>query len=76
MAVVRYIHHGTWVAVEEDLKGKHQKYCLCYRCDELNTEGNRNLNCPIANALYRLDVLTGITTPVWECPEFYPKEYK
>ncbi len=68
--VIRYVHHGIDVAVMKGLKGKHRGHCLCYKCSKFHPE-NREANCPIANALYCLDVLTGITTPVWECPEFF-----
>lgn len=68
----RYEHHGEDVAVRSDLKGKHRDYCLCHSCDKFKP-GDREANCDIANLLYRVCVLTGITTPVWECPEFEEK---
>jgi hypothetical protein len=37
---------------------------------------DRSKNCPIANALYAFDVLTGLTTPVYECPAFIMKAEK
>lgn len=69
MAVIRYEHHGRNVAVEENLKGKHREHCLCFTCGKFNME-DREANCPIANALYRFDILAGVTTPVWECEEY------
>jgi len=71
--ITEYSHHGRIVKVREDLKGKHREYCLCHRCKKLNTE-DRDNNCNIANTLYALDVLTGLTTPVFECPHFAEKE--
>lgn len=69
MPVVHYKHHGRDVAVQEHLKGKHRDHCLCHLCYFFNPD-DREANCPIANALYHLDVLAGITTPVWECETF------
>jgi len=69
MNVVRYDHHGVNVAVRADLKGRHREYCLCYQCAKF-TPANLDTNCPIAQALYQLDVLAHITTPVWECAAF------
>ena len=69
MNVIRYIHHGQDVAVWEDLKGRHREYCLCYQCEKFHP-GEPVVNCPVAEALYRFDILAGVTTPVWECPDF------
>jgi len=70
--IVFYVHHDIRVGVREDLKGKHREYCLCYQCHNFTPEDRGN-NCAIANALYALNCLAGITTPVWECPNFYPQ---
>jgi len=67
--IVRYEHHGVNVAVREDLKGRHWEHCLCHSCAKLNLQ-DRQSSCPIANALYALCVLTGCTTPVFECPKY------
>lgn len=67
--VTRYEHHGRTVAVREDLKGRHREHCLCWECEKFQPQ-YREANCPIANAFFALDVLTGCVTPVWECPEF------
>lgn len=67
--VLQYQHHGADVWVREDLKGKHWDYCLCRDCAKLNT-GDRDKNCPIANALYDNCVKFNVVTPVWECPAF------
>ena len=67
--VVNYIHHDWNVAVYEDLKGKHAQHCLCWDCVNF-TPKDRNTNCKIANTLYNLNVLLGITTPVWECHDY------
>ena len=67
--IIKYIHHGVEVAVEKDSKGKHRKYCLCWKCAFFNPE-NREVNCPIANTLFGINVKYHITTPVWECGKF------
>jgi len=66
---VKYDHHGWQVYVDSELKGYHREHCLCYKCSKFKPE-DREGNCKIANMLYSLCVLAGITTPVWECPEF------
>ena len=70
-AIVQYEHHGVLVSVREHLKGRHREHCLCWRCGRFRPT-DRSGNCPIANTLYALCVLAGITTPVWECPQFKP----
>ncbi len=67
--IERYNHHGTWMAVRSNLKGKHREHCLCFICNKFDIK-DREKNCPIANILYRLCVLTEIVTPVWECKGF------
>lgn len=69
--ITMYEHHGKVVSVDASLKGKHREHCLCFKCHNFDPE-NREKNCPIANALYSICVLTGVTTPVYECPEFVP----
>lgn len=69
MSVEWYGHHGVPVAVQSDLKGRHREHCLCYKCGRFKPE-DRQANCPTASLLYALCVRLGMTTPVWECPEF------
>jgi len=70
MNIIHYVHHGKLVAVQEHLRGKHWDYCLCGVCSRFHPdEGD---DCPIAALLYRFCVLTGCTTPMWECPRFSP----
>ncbi len=64
-----YEHHGTKVAVEDYLKGKHHDHCLCWICENFNPF-DRSKNCPIANKLFDLCVEHHLVTPVYECPEF------
>jgi hypothetical protein len=71
-AVEKYQHHGIVVSVRSDLKGRHREHCLCFTCSKF-TLANRDGNCSKANALYALDVAFGMTTPVWECPDFDEK---
>ena len=70
--VIRYNHHGVDVSVFEDLKGRHRKHCLCWSCGKFFPDG-RVLNCKIANTLFAICQMMGITTPVWECPDFIDK---
>lgn len=72
MSYSKYIHHGAQVWVRDDLKGQHRNYCLCYQCDKFLPNNPRN--CPIAQALFKLNVKHALTTPVFECPEFILKE--
>jgi len=61
-----YVHHGKEMAVMEANRGKHRNNCLCFFCPFFKPE-DREANCEIANALFRFDILAGVTTPVWEC---------
>lgn len=64
----RYYHHGEYVAVDLDLKGKHREHCLCFRCPRFKPDTPEN--CDIAELLFRIDVLFHLVTPVWECAKF------
>ena len=68
MSITWYEHHGSNVAVRDDLKGRHREFCLCHKCDKFKP--NTKDNCNIAQATYEHDVKYDITTPMWECPEF------
>ena len=72
---IRYKHHGIEVAVRADLKGKHREYCLCHQCSNFKP-GPPEQNCPTANALYAICILSNVTTPVWECAQFEPGKPK
>jgi hypothetical protein len=61
-----YEHHKRKVWVRKDLKGTHREHCLCYSCQRFPASEK----CPIAQALYEFDVQHGLTTPVYECPNF------
>lgn len=67
--IVKYRHHGRLVSVDMLLKGKHRYHCLCWKCRKFKPSSRDN-NCKIANALYSICCLTGVTTPVFECPDF------
>lgn len=71
--VIKYEHWGKQVFVDEDLKGGHRDYCLCFRCERFRPE-SREENCHLANLNYAMDVLTNLVTPVWECPEFTKRQ--
>jgi len=73
-----YKHHGREVCVRMDLKGKHREFCLCQTgpggidprpCHKFNP-GAPETNCPKANLLYAVCIETGMTTPVFECPDY------
>lgn len=70
---VRYEHHGTDVAVDAALKGRHWQHCLCAECALFKPEP-RTGNCEIANRLYALCVEENLVAPVWECPKFVRRE--
>ena len=61
-----YKHHGKEVAVMTGNQGGHRDNCLCSFCPFFKPEDSE-ANCEIANALFRFDILAGVTTPVWEC---------
>lgn len=65
---VTYTHHGNLVWVNQELKGLHREHCLCYSCERFFP--GESSNCPIAQELFNINVKHGITTPVFECPEF------
>ena len=67
--IEKYTHHNREVYTQSEIKGQHRKYCLCFQCAKLNIEEREN-NCSIANDLYANCVKYGITTPVFECPNF------
>jgi hypothetical protein len=66
--IVEYRHHGALVKVDEDLKGKHREYCLCWRCENFRPGGEHN--CKIAGKVFTVCVGHDLVTPVFECPEF------
>ncbi len=69
VAVIQYEHHGRKVWVDEEAKGQHRKFCLCFR-NCAHFKPNSPDNCPIAQQLFEFDVRFGMTTPVYECPEW------
>jgi len=71
--IVEYERHGNKVWVREDLKGHHRDFCLCYECAKFDPE-HRGLNCPKANRIFAFCVQEGMVLPVWECPNFRPRQ--
>jgi len=67
---IPYTHHRLVVWVQSHLKGKHKQHCLCYHCQRFHP--GTIFNCKIAKAVYENCVKYGITTPMWECPNFRP----
>jgi hypothetical protein len=74
MKLVEYEHHGTMVKVQDELKGKHREYCLCFSQNCKRLKIGQPDNCPIAQALYKNCVEFNVVTPVWECPYVEPGE--
>lgn len=75
--IIRYKHHtDKYVAVQEKLKGKHRKHCLCHYCQCLKPDNNGVGNCKIAQLLFSICYINDIVTPVWECPNFIGDEKK
>ncbi|KKL61841.1 hypothetical protein LCGC14_2191260 [marine sediment metagenome] len=73
--IVKYEHHGQQVFTDETLKGKHRDYCLCFQCARLDINDPKN-NCPIASRLFQICIEENLTTPVFECPKYKPKNGK
>lgn len=67
--ILTYVHHGTIVKVDDELKGKHRGHCLCWRCNKFVPE-DREKNREIANKLYDICVEYNLVTPVYECRVF------
>jgi hypothetical protein len=67
----QYIHHNIPVMVRKSLRGKHRDYCLCWDCRHF-MPGDK-LNCPAAKELHEFCQKWGMTTPVFECPNFVEK---
>jgi len=66
--IVRYKHHGEFVAVFKELKGKHREHCLCFQCKLFKPDTPEN--CDLAEQNYRACKINGMTMPVYECPKF------
>jgi len=62
----KFIFHGEEVSAIKGFAGKHRSLCLCHSCALFHPE-DREKNCPIANAVYSLDRLADVTTPVLYC---------
>ena len=65
----QYEHHGALVWVNEEMRGRHSEFCLCYSCAIFNP-GAPETNCPIANLVYAACIAFDLVLPVWECPQF------
>ena len=74
MKTERYLHHGDFVSVRTDLKGKHKEYSLCSSCVDFKP-GTKN-HCPIADEVHQSRVKFNIVTPIWECPNYFAQEKK
>jgi len=70
--IVKYIHHGKKVSVDVLLRGKADYYNLCQEC-KFFIPNEPNVNCDIAEMLYRICRLHNIITPVFECHKFKSK---
>jgi len=67
-----YEHGGSLVWVRRDMKDRHREDCLCWACERF-TPDDRETNCPIANNVYTLCLMTDTVLAVWECPAFVEK---
>ena len=70
--IIQYYHHARLVSVREDLWGKHRDHCLCFEPCSRFFPSEPERNCPKARRLFKLCVEEGMTTPVFECPDFSP----
>ena len=62
--VIEYEHHGSIVAVQEHLKGKHREHCLCFQgCG--NFKPGTEDNCRRAALLFAFCRAFDMTTPVF-----------
>lgn len=73
--IVGYLHHGSYVYVDEELKGKHREHCLCWRCKKF-APGEHKINCPLANLNFANCQLNNMVLPVYECPRFSEGEFR
>jgi hypothetical protein len=73
MPFKQFVHHGRTVWAHTDNQGTHRENCLCFSCANFHMEEPEK-KCPIANELYQFCVKYGMTTPVFECPNFAAEE--
>jgi len=66
--ITGYLHHGGYVFVDEELKGKHREHCLCFKCGLFKP--NTPENCKLANLNFANCQLNNMVLPVYECPKF------
>ena len=67
--IEQYEHYGKKVFVQQDLKGKHRDYCLCFKCKKLDVE-DIDKNCPIAKKIFSICIDEHLVLVIWECPQF------
>jgi hypothetical protein len=72
MKFIQVLHHNRPVWANLEHVTRHKEHCLCYSCERFNP--NSDTNCPIAQEVFELNKKLGITTPVWECPDFLESE--
>ena len=68
MKFIQVLHHKRPVWANLAHVTKHKEYCLCYSCEGFSP--GDDTHCPIAQELFELNIKHGLTTPVFECPEF------
>jgi hypothetical protein len=64
----QYIHHGHWVWVRRDIKGKHWEPTICLDCAKYRPDTHEN--CPIAEDLFGHCKEYHLALAVFECPMF------
>lgn len=73
MNISKYEHNGAVVSVIDTVKGHHREHCLCWQgCKFFHP--NTPENCPIAQSLITICRVHDVTTPVYECATFEPKD--
>lgn len=70
--LIKYKHFNDENWVKEELKGKHNDFCLCQICEKFKP--NTEENCEIAQSTYENCKKYNTVTPMWECPKFKLEE--
>jgi hypothetical protein len=65
---IKYEHHDQLVWARRELIGLHRDICLCYDCVKFYP--GEEVNCPIAERVFKTCVEEKLVTPVLECPVF------
>lgn len=70
--IIKIKKNNKTVSVQEHLIDKRQEHSLCWQnCKKFKPM--TTVNCPIAQTLYEHNLMNGIATAVWECPQYETK---